>query len=134
MAMEALLNIVPIPKENLHRIPAEILDQGKWPTEARTALLRDRLATPVEYLQWLAPATVDVWRTTYYHHLTGPDPVWNWVTGSVLRPVLAALDADDAERFAAACIERYRDAYPPTGTGATVLPFSRLFLVAVVPD
>ena len=113
-----------------HRIPADILDDGPWPESARAALMRNRLATPSEYLRWLAPAEVDLWRTTYYQRLAGVDPVWEWVTGSVLRPVLAALDTDSAERFSAECRRSYRDAYPADDSGTTLLPFSRLFLVA----
>lgn len=113
-----------------HRIPAEVLDTGGFSLEARNALLRDRVAEPSRYREWLQPAEVDLWRTTYHHVLTGPDPVWNWVTGSVLRPVLAILDGDDRSRFADECRARYLDAYPRRRDGTTVLPFSRVFMVA----
>jgi len=115
-----------------HRIPAEILDAVEWPDDAREALLQDRLDRPAEYARWLQPAEVDLWRTTYFQRLTGEDPVWNWVTGSVLRPVLAALDEGERERFSALCRERYREAYPRELGGTTVLAFSRLFMVARV--
>lgn len=115
--------------EPTHRLPAEILDDGSWPSEAASALLRDRLASPADYLSWLQPGDVDLWRTTYYQQLTGDDPVWAWVTGSVLRPVLAALGEPDRARFAEACIGRYRAAYPAGADGVTILPFSRLFFV-----
>jgi trans-aconitate 2-methyltransferase len=113
-----------------HRIPAEILDSGDWPDEARTALLRDRLSTVDEYSQWLQPASLDTWRTTYYQRLVGEDAVWTWVTGSVLRPVLANLGPSEQQRFAAMCRDRYTVAYPRDDDGSTTLPFSRLFLVA----
>jgi trans-aconitate methyltransferase/nucleoside-diphosphate-sugar epimerase len=72
--------------EPTHRIPAEILDEADWPEVARSALTRDRLSEPAAYAAWLQPAGVDPWRTTYYQRLTGDDPVWTWVTGSVLSP------------------------------------------------
>jgi len=112
-----------------HRVPADILDEGDWPEAARRALLRDRVCRVDDYREWLQPAEVDVWRTTYHHTLTGDDPVWAWVTGSLLRPVLAALDDDDSDRFEAECKSGYAAAYP-TRDGVTTLPFSRLFLVA----
>jgi trans-aconitate 2-methyltransferase len=117
-----------------HRIPAGVLDEGQWPAAAREALLRDRLADPGDYASWLAPAGVDLWRTTYYQRLTGDDPVWTWVTGSVLGPVLAALDEPDRERFGGVCRARYRLAYPAGPDGVTTLPFSRLFLVAIAME
>ena len=113
-----------------HRVPAEILDEGDWPEAARAALMRDRLSRPEEYARWLQPADVDLWRTTYYQRLTGDDPVWGWVTGSVLRPVLVALDQPDRDRFAESCRARYQEAYPVDSDGTTTLPFSRLFMVA----
>ncbi len=113
-----------------HRIPAEILDSGDWPDATRTALLRDPLSTVDEYMRWLQPASVDAWRTTYYQRLIGEDPVWDWVTGSVLRPVLATLSADDRERFSVECRDRYRRAYPAGPDDTVTLPFTRLFLVA----
>lgn len=113
-----------------HRVPADILDEGDWPEQARNALMRDRLCGPAAYAGWVQPAEADLWRTTYYQQLTGNDPVWTWVTGSVLRPVLAALEGDERERFETRCRARYAEAYPPNAHGVTTLPFSRLFLVA----
>lgn len=117
-----------------HQVPAQILDDGSWLDAVRSSLLRDRLAAPGDYRRWLQPSVVEVWRTTYYHLLLGPDPVWDWVTGSVLGPVLAALNGDDRERFAELCRARYRTAYRQDPDGVTILPFSRLFLVATTPQ
>jgi len=119
-------------REPTHRIPADVLDDGDWPDGARSALMRDRLSDPQAYVRWLQPADVDVWRTTYYQQLTGNDPVWSWVTGSVLRPVLAALGDTDRERFEGICRSLYREAYPRGVDGVTTLPFSRIFVVAAV--
>ena len=116
-----------------HSVPAKILDDGDWPDAARSVLMRDRLSPLPDYARWLQPAYVDLWRTTYYQQLTGDDPVWNWVTGSVLRPVLAALDDDERDRLSTACKERYRATSPMDADGTTMLPFSRLFVVARIP-
>lgn len=113
-----------------HRIPADVLDEGDWPAAAKRSLMRDRLVDEQRYAEWLQPADVDMWRTTYYQQLTGPDPVWAWVTGSVLRPVLASLAGEDRDRFQRICMERYRVAYPQAATGLTILALSRLFVVA----
>lgn len=113
-----------------HRIPADVLESEEWPDAARAALLRDRLAPAAMYARWVQPAAVDMWRTTYSQQLVGDDPVWTWVTGSVLRPVLASLDTTDRDRFAQRCIALYRAAYPAEPDGATTLPFSRLFVIA----
>lgn len=116
-----------------HRVPADLLDEGDWTDLATSSLMRDRLSPPESYARWLQPAGVDLWRTTYYQQLTGDDPVWDWVTGSVLRPVLAALNDDERERLSAICKGRYQEAYPMDADGMTTLPFSRLFIVARTP-
>lgn len=112
-----------------HRVPSELLDDGTWPDEARLALIRDRVSSVDDYRRWLSPADLDAWRTTYFQTLEGADPVWAWVTGTLLRPVLAALGEDDRRRFESECKARYAAAYPPD-RGLTTLPFSRLFLLA----
>jgi len=89
---------------------------------------------PAVYLEALAGlgCEVDVWETTYLHVLTGPDPVFAWVTGTGARPTLQALPDDLRERFAEEFRARLRQAYPERD-GRVVLPFRRVFAVAQVP-
>ena len=63
------------------------------------------------------------------HILQGPDPVLEWYRGTGLRPVLAALDADQAADFVAEYGAKVREAYPPRPFG-TIFPFRRVFAVA----
>ena len=96
-----------------------------------TDLPNPRSHNPQDYLHALAPIaeTVDAWETTYLHVLSGPDPVFEWTTGTGARPTLAALPPDLRESFAAQFAQRLRAAYPPESYG-TVLPFRRVFVVA----
>lgn len=112
-----------------HRIPAAVLDDGDYPHEARRALLRNAVARAEDYRRWLGPdVDSDIWSTTYNQKLSGEDPVLEWVRGSVLAPVIRALE--DPRPFLTECATRYRSAYPPQPDGSTVLPFRRLFIVA----
>ena len=61
--------------------------------------------------------------------LTGPDPVWEWISGTGARPVLQALPDDLRDTFAEEYRARLRAAYPAREHG-TVLPFRRVFAVA----
>lgn len=90
----------------------------------------DAVATPAEYADLLLGAglRVDVWETTYLHVLAGDDPVLQWVRGTGLRPVLAALSPSDADEFSAEYARLLREAYPP-GEHGTVFPFRRIFAV-----
>ena len=89
---------------------------------------------PETYLAALAGlgCTVDAWETTYLHLLTGDDPVFAWISGTSLRPVLAALPDGLRERFAEELKRRLRAAYPERPYGVA-LPFRRVFVVAQVP-
>jgi trans-aconitate 2-methyltransferase len=107
-------------------------------TEDRWAPLLDgvlrhheTVSSPAEYATLLLDAglSVDVWETTYLHMLLGRDPVLEWLRGTGLRPVLAALSAKDGREFSAEFGQRLRVAYPAAEHG-TPMPFRRLFAVA----
>lgn len=75
---------------------------------------------------------VDAWETTYLHVLHGPDPVFEWVSGTGARPTLQALPEALLPAFEAEFKERLRRAYPDEG-GGVILPFRRIFAVARKP-
>jgi trans-aconitate 2-methyltransferase len=89
---------------------------------------------PTTYLEALSAlgCDVDAWETTYLHVLTGPDPVFTWVSGTGARPTLQALPADLRPGFEDEFRRRLRAAYPERD-GRVVLPFRRVFAVAQVP-
>ena len=119
-------------REPAHVLLRELADSPGW----RDRLGADRVTRaavyePDEYLEVLAGPglTADVWTTTYLHVLQGEDAVLDWMTGTALRPVLAALDDDGAAAFLGEYGQRLRAAYPRRDYG-TVLPFRRIFAVA----
>jgi trans-aconitate 2-methyltransferase len=71
----------------------------------------------------------DAWETTYLHVLTGPDPVFRWISGTGAMPVLQALSEEQRQLFVSEYQARLREAYPEQEFG-TVLPFRRVFVVA----
>ncbi|MFZ2015758.1 MAG: methyltransferase domain-containing protein [Nocardioides sp.] len=88
---------------------------------------------PAVYLERLSVlgCEVDAWETTYLHVLTGPDPVFAWVSGTGARPTLQALPDDLRPGFEAEFKRRLRAAYPERD-GRVLLPFRRVFVVARV--
>lgn len=118
-----------------HWLMRELAGSARW-RERLAGVLRhsDAVAEPAEYLALLAGAglRVNAWQTSYLHVLTGPDPVLEWVRGTGLRPVLAALSADEAAEFSAEYARMLRDAYPERPFG-TVFAFLRTFVVAHKP-
>ncbi|MBZ5737752.1 trans-aconitate 2-methyltransferase [Nocardioides mangrovi] len=90
---------------------------------------------PAVYLDALAGlgCAVDAWETTYLHVLTGPDPVFTWVSGTGARPTLQALPDDLRADFEAEYKRRLAAAYPEREHGV-VLPFRRIFVVGQAPE
>jgi trans-aconitate 2-methyltransferase len=119
----------------LHALMRDLAATERW--RGRLAgVLRETgsVHTPDVYLDQLARlgCAADVWTTTYFHVLPGDDPVLDWVKGTGLRPALTALADDPQARdaFLAEYRDLLREAYPRQDYG-TVLPFRRLFAVAV---
>jgi trans-aconitate 2-methyltransferase len=121
--------------EPAHRLMRDIALDGPWAgklTEA--AAQRTSLAAPEWYYALLRPlcAKVDLWRTTYYHSLSGgAAAIVEWFKGSGLRPYIESLT--EVER--SAYLERYTaaiaSAYPAIADGSVLLPFPRLFMTAI---
>ena len=124
--------------EPSHRAMRDILEQGGpdgrplGSTELRFRLGRRPVAPPEHYFELLAPPTshLTIWTTRYYQALTGDDPVLEWMRGTALRPVLAALREDELAMFLPQYRLALQSAYPASPAGTTLYPFPRLFIVA----
>ncbi len=115
-----------------HTILAELRTSPRWAAQVGNGVVRSgsvqSLAWYFELLTGLG-MRMDAWDTTYLHVLQGEDAVLDWVKGTALRPVIAALDEAEQVEFIAEYAARLRDAYPRRDYG-TLLPFRRLFVVA----
>lgn len=118
--------------EPSHTIRAELAAEPPYASHAQGVAVPSSHA-PATYLEALAElgCAVDVWETTYLHVLTGPDPVFTWVSGTGARPTLQALPDDLRPAFEAEFKRRLSEAYPEQEYGV-VLPFRRIFAVAQV--
>jgi trans-aconitate 2-methyltransferase len=121
--------------EPAHRLMRDVALSGPWARKlAEAAAKRTPLAGAGWYYQLLRPlcAKVELWRTTYYHSLSGgAAAVVEWFKGSGLRPYIEPLT--QAER--GAYLERYTaaiaTAYPAVADGSVLLPFPRMFMAAI---
>jgi trans-aconitate 2-methyltransferase len=113
-----------------HEIVKEMALSPHWRALLAGARLNRQAGDPADYVTLLARPgfEVDAWETSYLHILHGENPVLEWTRGSTLRPVLSALDAEQADAFLREYGERLRAAYQPHPFG-TVFPFRRVFTV-----
>lgn len=119
-------------EEPAHRLAREVAGQGPWASKIGSVKHPARHDAAF-YYQLLEPrcAAVDVWRTTYFHPLSGgPEAVVEWFKGSALRPYLAPLDDGEKAAFLARYLAAITEAYPALADGTVLLPFPRLFIVA----
>ena len=72
-----------------------------------------------------------MWRTTYVYRLDGAQGVVDWFAGSALRPFLNPLTDKEREAFLAAYRREIIKEYVPRADGMILLPYPRLFIVAV---
>jgi trans-aconitate 2-methyltransferase len=119
--------------EPSHRLLHELADEPRF-AEFTAGRERPDAYDAATYLGDLTAlgCAVNAWETTYLHVLTGPDPVFRWISGTGARPVLQALSGDRREEFVAEYKRRLIDAYPQHAYG-TLLPFRRVFVVAQRP-
>jgi trans-aconitate 2-methyltransferase len=117
----------------LHREIMEVSRDPAWDRRmenARGALTREPPSFYFDFFQPIA-SRLDLWETTYYHVLDGPEGVLQWFRGTGQRPFLEALATDgERNRFEAMLLERYKEAYPRQPSGKVLFPFRRLFFVA----
>lgn len=121
-------------EEPARRLMRDVAGEARWADKLANA---DSARTTVRSAEWyydlLRPhcQKLDVWRTTYFHPLSGgADAIVEWFKGSGLRPFLDPLDQNERAGY----LDRYRAAvaraYPALSDGTTLLPFPRLFIVA----
>jgi trans-aconitate 2-methyltransferase len=113
-----------------HEIVKEMAATPRWRALLADVQLNRQAGDPADYVRLLARPgfAVDAWETTYLHLLPGENPVLEWTKGSTLRPVLSALDAEQADAFVTQYGERVAEVYHQQPFG-TIFPFRRVFTV-----
>lgn len=115
-----------------HTLVLEVARAASFRAKIEAVFKTNPVETAEFYYDLLAPsaAIVDLWETEYLHVLVGENPVVEWTKGTVLRPVLGALDPVETAEFLTEYGRRIALAYPKSPDGTTLFRFRRLFLVA----
>lgn len=117
-----------------HVLVRELAASPEWSGRLHGVRHVDAVDDPQGYAELLAACgcSVDAWETTYLHQLSGEDAVLEWMTGTGLRPIRAALDDAAWATFRAELAPRLRAAYPVRDDGTVWFPFRRVFAIARV--
>lgn len=116
-----------------HTSIADTVREGPWRERLAPFQREHPVAEPSYYYDLISQmsSSIDMWETTYMHILEGADPVVEWTKGTMLRPLLDNLNEEEGAAFLKSYTEKVAKAYPHSADGKTVLPFKRLFIVAV---
>lgn len=119
-------------EQPVHLAMREIAADGPW-AERLAQKARKPLPSVITYYDALSPksARLDIWQTTYHHPLDGPEAIVEWVKGTGLRPFLDPLTEEEEREFLRRYTKRIAELYPLAQNGKAILPFPRLFIVAV---
>ena len=112
----------------------EVASRGPWAKHsAVNHAAREELPRPGAYYDLLRPlcSGLDIWHTIYNHVMADHAAIVEWFKGSALCPFLSALDPAMGKDFVAAYLEEIKRHYPVRYDGKVLLPFPRLFIVAV---
>ncbi|ACS87227.1 trans-aconitate 2-methyltransferase [Musicola paradisiaca] len=116
-----------------HQLMRQTALAGPWrDTFADVDRIRQPLSDPEYYYDLLVGngCEADIWRTTYYHVMSGPLAIIEWLKGTGLRPFLTRLDKEEQQAFLQHYQVHLQQAYPARRDGSCLLAYPRLFLTA----
>ena len=120
--------------EPSHMAMRAVAAAPRWAARMASALSsRSEILSAPDYYAMLRARCrrVDVWRTTYHHPMQGVSGIVDWFKGSGLRPFLDALTPTEQAEFLAMYEEELSKSYSTDASGASLLAFPRLFIIAV---
>lgn len=117
----------------LRALQNEIAANGPWAEQLADVDAARAILEPGQYWDLLRPlsSTLDMWETTYMHALQGDNAAVQWALGTSLKPFMDRLDGPQKDAFLAAYSAAMAPCYPRRADGSTLLPFRRVFMVAV---
>ncbi|MGE0258624.1 MAG: trans-aconitate 2-methyltransferase [Alphaproteobacteria bacterium] len=116
-----------------HALMRRVAAEGPWRERLAGARDPSPVKPPEFYYDHLAPVSrrIVLWETNYIQIMDGVATIIAWLRGTGLGPFLGRLDPDEQRVF----LERYErllaDAFPPQADGKILLPYPRLFFVAI---
>ena len=116
-----------------HRIMREVAEDGPWAAKIAGARELYPVEPPGFYYDLLMPRAraLTLWETVYQHVLADRMAIVEWFKGSALRPYLEPLAPAERDAYLAEYLKRLEPHFPLQADGKVILPFPRLFIVAL---
>jgi trans-aconitate 2-methyltransferase len=118
--------------EPAQKLMRTVAANGPWANQLTDAPKRVAREEAGWYYQFLRDKveTLDIWRTTYFHPLSGgAEAIVEWFKGTGLRPYIDALHPDEQKEYLARLTGEIVKAYQIYDDGTVLLPFPRLFII-----
>lgn len=74
---------------------------------------------------------IQLWETEYIQEMTDHQAIFNWVQGTGLRPILSKMQKADQIEFEKEYVDEITREYSLQKNGKVLMPFRRLFMVAM---
>ncbi len=119
-----------------HRLMRQVAAEGPWRDRLEGARDPSPVKAPEFYYDLLAPraAAFTIWETNYIQVMDGVEAIIAWLYGTGLRPFLARLSEAERPQF----LDRYAALlaaeYKAQVDGKILLPYPRLFFIAIKPQ
>jgi trans-aconitate 2-methyltransferase len=120
--------------ESSHALMRMVAAEGPWSSRlVPIAKTQPLIAGIDDYYEWLRPvcSAVELWMTTYVYMFDSAARVADFFAGSALQPFLEQLTDDERCSFLGRYREGLREAYPAQSDGNVLLPYPRMFVVAI---
>jgi trans-aconitate 2-methyltransferase len=124
--------------DSLMDLAQELIEAPQWRDKLSGSLQNMHVYPVDDYLSVLTGAglVAEAWEAEYSYPLAGPGSLAQYAVGSVIRPAMSLLTAEESGRFVAEYTESLRAHHPPRLIGAKQIEFlrqHRVFAVGRLP-
>lgn len=119
-----------------HQVTIQLLQENLAWQHLLPVLRYGILTTPLYQLPWyydlLSKAGINyiqLWETEYFQEMPDHKAILDWVKGTALHSVFAAMSAEHQTQFSSAYIKTIAHEYPLQHNNKVLLPFRRIFMV-----
>ncbi len=124
-----------------HQITIDLLNNNPDWQSLKNNLRYDKLTSPYYkmdiYYRYFTDAgltNVLLWETDYYQEMENHHAIYEWASGTGLRPVISKLDEKNKALFIEKYVSSLKTVYPTQANGKVLFPFKRIFMIGCLAN